>query len=54
MSDEDLVGALCDIEEGLTEWEVNFVDSIEKWLRTHADLTDPQRAKAEQIWERFK
>ena len=30
MSDKDLIEALCDIEEGLSDWEVDFVDSLEK------------------------
>jgi hypothetical protein len=54
VTDEDLVGALCDIEEGLSEWEVEFADSIYKWWEKHGFLTTGQRKKAEEIWEKFK
>lgn len=50
MTDRELVDALCEIEEGLTEWEVNFVDSITKQVIDQArTLSSKQRAKAEAI-----
>jgi len=51
MPDEDLVGALCDIEDGLNEWEVEFVDSIAKQFKAKGYLTPGQRKKAEQIFD---
>lgn len=51
MTDEDLVGALLDIEEGLSEWELSFTESIDKWFEQYGYLTVGQRKKAEQIWE---
>jgi len=51
ISDEDLVGALEDIEEGLNEWELNFVDSISKWWASNKFLTTGQRRKAAQVWK---
>lgn len=54
MENEDLIGALCDIEEGLSSWEVDFVDSIDKWFRKKKFLTNTQRKKAQDIWEKMK
>ena len=51
MGDVELVEALNDIEDGLSSWEFNFVDSIHKWLKEHEGLTVRQRDKAETIWE---
>ena len=51
MDDKELIEALCDIEEGLSPWEVEFVDSLHKWLKIHPKLTARQRRKAEEIWE---
>lgn len=46
--DRALVRRLLSISEGLTEWEVQFVESISRWVE-HSPLTDAQRARAEQI-----
>lgn len=49
-SDAELVDALCAIDEGLSEWEVEFVESVA--ARVHDDrrvLTEKQRAIAERI-----
>ena len=50
MTDEDLVGALQDIESGLSEWEVEFADTLHKSL-ARGPLSPKQRAKAEEIWK---
>ena len=48
MTDE--VERLCDIDSGLTQWEVGFVEDIaRRVLDQHLPLTDAQRAKAEHI-----
>jgi len=49
MNDKDIqnmIRELLDLEEGLSEWEVNFLDSIV--LRS--TFTDKQSSKVEQIW----
>ena len=48
LENEDLIEALCEIEEGLTEWEVEFVDSISK---QNYELTTRQREIAERIFD---
>lgn len=48
MTDAELIQALTGIEDGLTEWEVGFVESISK---QKYPLTPKQRAKAEKILE---
>lgn len=51
MSDEDLVKGLCEIESGLTDWEVKFVDSVaSRILDRRIELTDKQRNIAERIY----
>lgn len=37
--------------EGLTQFEIDFVESLHGYLRTGAYLTDRQRAKLQQIRE---
>lgn len=43
---QEMLQALLDLEEGLTIWEVTFVDSIDKQLRTNLakDAPIPNRA----------
>ena len=36
----------------LSEWEQQFIDSISKQLEHGRSLTDKQRERLEQIWER--
>ena len=47
LSDRELIEELCEIEEGLTGWEVEFVESVSR----RYSLSDRQRAKAEEILE---
>lgn len=49
--DRELTEALCEIEDGLTDWEAEFADSIAKALIRYGSLTDAQRAKALQVAE---
>jgi hypothetical protein len=52
LDDESLVQALCAIEDGLTAWEVEFVEAVsEQVIDNGRPLTDGQREKAEQIIE---
>ncbi len=51
--DKELVDALCDIDEGLTEWEVDFVESIAKVVANGTSLTVRQLRKADSILARF-
>lgn len=44
------VKALCDLEEGLDEWEVNFVEDISH--KDAARLTPKQAAKVHELHER--
>jgi hypothetical protein len=50
--DREIVDALCDIEEGLTEWEVDFVEGIAKQVHDdHKCLTLDQWKKALEVLE---
>lgn len=51
LTDQELVEELCEIDHGLSDWEVGFVDSLSRWLDENDSLTDRQREKAEQIYE---
>lgn len=52
--DRKLVQELLDIEEGLTDWEVEFAESVSRWLDTRERLTDAQRRKVEAILARIE
>lgn len=50
LTDEEICRELCEIEDGLSEWEVDFVDSINKQnSQDGKSLTGRQRKKAEEI-----
>ena len=52
MNDGELIKALCDIEAGLSNWEVEFVESLCVWLEDEGrPLTAKQRDKAIEILE---
>ena len=43
---------LLKLDHGLTDWEVEFIDSLDKRLNDKGrDLTDKQYKKLEQIYE---
>lgn len=46
---EAMLEELLALEEGLTEWEANFVESLS---REGGDFTPAQAAKLEEIWNR--
>lgn len=49
-TDADIVNDLCDIDHGLTEWEVSFIESVaEQVIDNGRNLTDKQRAIVERI-----
>lgn len=48
-TDLGLVDDAMQIEEGLDDWELPFIEDQDKWLKTHDTLTDKQRAKLKQI-----
>jgi hypothetical protein len=47
--DQKDVNLLLDVEEGLSDWEVNFAESLNRWLRNNEELTKKQRAKLHSI-----
>jgi len=50
--DDADVKALCEIEEGLSEWEVGFVESVHEWVVDKKRcLSDKQRARVQKILE---
>ena len=50
-TDLDAVKDANAIEDGLSEWEVEFIESLNRWLSTNDTLTQKQRAKLEDILE---
>lgn len=49
-NDIQLVDTLCNIESGLTDWEVNFVEDVARKVHDRGEILRPdQRRKAEQI-----
>ena len=54
-ADARLVRELCDVDEGLTQWEINFVESIAKQVIDKGrELTEKQRETARKILERVR
>ena len=53
-ADKELLDQLCDIEHGLTDWEVGFVDSVSRWVDDRPYLTVTQRQKAQEILARWE
>ena len=45
----ELVAWGLDIEEGLTDWETSFLESLQDQLRDGRDISTRQRTKLEQI-----
>jgi hypothetical protein len=43
---EDLLG----LESGLTDWEVEFIESLSRW---EGDFTDRQAAALERTWNKY-
>ena len=52
--DAAIVKELCDIEYGLTDWEVDFVESIAKQVESGVQLTEKQYKKATDILVRIQ
>ena len=38
-----------EIDEGLNNWEMEFIESLNDWMERHETLTPPQRTKLEKI-----
>lgn len=52
MDDSELVETLCEIDSGLSAWEIEFVESLAKWVQDEGrSLTENQRTKALEILE---
>ena len=45
---EECVDALLELEDGLSEWELKFVESV----KAHDAYTDKQKAKIIEIYDR--
>ena len=48
-SDSDLVEEVCEIESGLSDWEVKFIEDVTKQVEDQQELTWRQRSKLAQI-----
>ncbi len=55
MTDAIIQGELDDLlalEEGLSDWEIGFIDSINDRLERGDVLTERQTSKLHEIWDR--
>ena len=50
-NDEELIAWGLDIDEGMTTWEVEFMESMKKRLDNGQEITATMRVKLEQIVE---
>jgi len=44
-----MIAELLDIEEGMSDWEIDFIESLDKW---NYDFTPKQVAVLERIWNK--
>lgn len=44
-----------DVEDGLTDWEVGFIESVGELFDEHLSpfLTDKQRTAVRQLWDKY-
>lgn len=49
----ELAAELLEVEEGLSDWEVEFVESVHSQLEQGRELTERQIEKLEQIWQKI-
>ena len=52
-ADQELVRELCDIDSGLSAWEVEFTESVAKQVESRP-LSDKQREVVERILRRAR
>lgn len=51
---EEMVEDLCDFEEEpMTEFEIEFVDDMYKWIRSKKKITSAQASKIKEIWDKY-
>lgn len=50
-ADKALIARIDERGEGLTDWEVGFIETCLEWIDAHKLLTDTMREKAEEIEE---
>ena len=46
-----MIDGLLELESGLTDWEINFVESIQKQFVIYKRLTDKQMVKLMMIYD---
>jgi len=49
---QDELRDLLEVEEGLTDWEVNFIESMENHRRRGEDASERQKFKVGQLWDK--
>lgn len=50
---EDMVKELLDLESGLTDWEITFLDSMIEWFEQGRRPTSKQAAQISKVWDRL-
>jgi len=51
--DSERCDQLCEIDGGLSAWEVDFIESITRQVEAGRELTEKQRDLADKLLERF-
>jgi hypothetical protein len=52
MSDKEIIGAIDEKGVDLTDWEIEFIESITTSLENYPNLTDKQRAVVVRIYRK--
>ena len=54
MNAEEMIEDLCDFEdEPMTEFEIEFVDDMYKWIKANKEISGPQMDKIKEIWNQY-
>jgi hypothetical protein len=49
----DMARELDSMERDVTSWEANFIESVLKALRSGKSLSNPQKEKLEEMWDKY-
>ena len=49
----DKLRELCEIEEGMNDWEVNFVDDVARRVEAGYELTPKQIVKIQEMHDQY-
>lgn len=52
MKFDEMIEDLLGVDEGLTEWEVEFIESMGRRLEERRGFSDKEKAKIEELYDK--